>query len=166
MDMEHAVRRAQGGDVVALDRLIADLTPYLGRICGSIALGAGDDALQETLLAVVRNLRNLRTPEALHGWARTIAVRESLRVVRSSASTPVDPTDLGRMGDAHPDVTDAVDVREVLASLDPQHRAVLVLREVEGLSEAEAAEVLGVAVGTVKSRTARAKRAFVQRWSA
>jgi RNA polymerase sigma-70 factor (ECF subfamily) len=59
----------------------------------------------------------------------------------------------------------ASDVRAVLARLAPEQRAILVLRDLEGLSEEEAAEQLGVAKGTVKSRLFRAREAFVKRWS-
>jgi DNA-directed RNA polymerase specialized sigma24 family protein len=163
-DVELLVRRAQAGDAAALEELVAELAPYLGRICGSIALDAGEDALQEALIAIVRNVASLREPEALRGWARTIAVREALRVARARRPVPTDPVELDAV--AVPDLAPGVDVAEVLAGLQPHHRAVLVLRELEGMTEAEVAHVLGVSVGTVKSRTARAKDAFIRRWTA
>jgi RNA polymerase sigma factor (sigma-70 family) len=162
-DVDALVRRAQRGDGAALEELISALVPYLGRICGSIALDAGDDALQEAMIAVVTNLTSLRSPAALRGWARTIAVRESLRVVQGRRPVPVDPSELEPI--ATQDRTSAVDIEHVLAGLQPDHRVVLVLRELEGLSESETAEVLGISVGTVKSRTARAKEAFVRGWT-
>src|SRR5262249_10452846 len=61
------------------------LAPYVGRICGAIALEAGEDAAQETLIAVFRRLRSLKEPDALWGWVRTIAVREAVRIARSPA---------------------------------------------------------------------------------
>ena len=143
---------------------MAELAPYLGRICGSVALEAGEDALQEALIAVVRNLRSLREPAALRGWARTIAVREAVRVARARRAIPTDPAELAEV--SAPDLVAGVDVKHVLADLPPHQRAVLVLRELEGLSEQEVAAALGVSVGTVKSRTARAKQAFIRRWTA
>jgi RNA polymerase sigma-70 factor (ECF subfamily) len=50
--------------------------------------------------------------------------------------------------------------------MDPEQRAVLVLRDLEGLSEQEAAEVLNVAQGTVKSRLHRARARFRREWQA
>jgi RNA polymerase sigma-70 factor (ECF subfamily) len=161
--VERLVRRAQNGDADALAQLIAQLEPYLGRICGSIALDDGEDALQEALIAITRNLRSLREPAAVFGWARTIAVREALRVARRASTVPIDPSDLAAVAVPDTESTDA-DVRQILADLPAHHRAVLVLRELEGFSEAEAAQVLGVSLGTVKSRTARAKQAFQRRW--
>src|SRR5688500_7896383 len=73
------VRAAQRGDPAAMDELVRALVPYVGRVCGAIALDRGDDAVQETFIAVLRGLRGLREPAALHGWVRRIAVREAVR---------------------------------------------------------------------------------------
>ena len=160
------VRRAQRGDAVALDALVRALEPYLGRICGAIALGAGDDALQEAMIAVIRNLGSLREPLALRGWARRIAVREAVRVAhRHDRTVPVDPgQSLDHVPVVDPGLAD-VEVRAVLAGLRPEQRAVLVLRHVDGAGEQEMADRLGVAPGTVKSRLARARAAFREQWS-
>lgn len=157
------VRRAQRGDPRALDAVVRALMPYLGRICGAIALERGDDALQETLIAVTRHLPALREPAALRGWARRIAVREALRQVGARDPIPLDTGALAAVASTGT-VETAVDIGDVLARLDPAQRAVLVLQHVEGLSEAETAEVLGIPVGTVKSRLSRARRAFRERW--
>lgn len=165
VNVESLVRRAQRGDASALEQLIEELAPYVGRICGSIALNSGEDALQEALISVVRHLSSLRDPAAIHGWVRTIAVREAVRIARRQQPELVDPTELEQL--AHADIhTSDVEIREILAQLPPHHRAVLVLREVDGLSEAETAVVLNVSLGTVKSRTARARSAFIRRWNA
>ncbi len=159
------VRRAQRGDAAALEAVLRDLAPYLGRICGAIALDAGDDALQEAMVAVTRNLATLREPDALRGWARRIAVREAVRAASGGRYVPVAPGRLGP-GVEVPDGATAVEVRAVLDGLAPEQRAVLVLRHLDGLDEAEMAEVLGVARGTVKSRLHRARAAFRERWTA
>ena len=65
------VVRAQGGDTLAMNELLAMLAPYVGRICGPIALDAGPDAAQEALIVIFRSLRTPRESGALHGWART-----------------------------------------------------------------------------------------------
>ncbi|NUP03715.1 MAG: sigma-70 family RNA polymerase sigma factor [Nonomuraea sp.] len=146
---------------MAMNDLLAELTPFLGRICGPIALDAGPDAVQEALIAVFRNLRALREPEALYGWARAIAVREAVRIARKGNRTS--PVDLAELP-SRQDVERAVDIRDVLGRLSPEHRAVLVLRDVEGLDEASAARLLEVPVGTVKSRLARARQSFRKAW--
>ena len=158
------VRRAQRGDPRALDALVRALLPYLGRVSGAIALERGDDALQETMIAVMTHIGALREPGALRGWARRIAVRESLRAARTGWLLPVDQDQLQAF--AHEgDPETAVDIRDALGSLSPDQRAVLVLQHLEGLSEQEIADVLDVAVGTVKSRLSRARQAFRAEWT-
>ena len=139
------------------------LVPYVGRICGAIAMDDGDDAMQETMIAVVRSLPSLREPAALRGWVRRIAVREAVRVAKGGRATPADPVVLADVPDLADEAT-AVEVRSVLASLAPEQRAVLVLRDVDGLGEHEMAEFMGVASGTVKSRVHRARSAFREQW--
>lgn len=156
------ITRAQRGDPAALDQVVRALLPYVGRICGAIALADGDDAVQDAMIAITRNLPALREPAALRGWARRIAVREAVRVAGGGRAIPTDPADLSL-----PEVSDAttsVEIRTLLADLPPHHRAVLVLRHLDGLDEVEMAEALGVAPGTVKSRLHRARAAFAQRW--
>ncbi|MEU8524461.1 MULTISPECIES: RNA polymerase sigma factor [Streptomyces] len=156
-------RAARRGDTLALHDLLDHLTPYISRVCGPIALDDGPDATQEALVAVFRSLRSLREPEALYGWVRAIAVREAVRVAeRAGRARPAELAEVPAPGD--PQL--AADVRDVLSRLAPGHRAVLVLRDVEGLDEEAAAAVLGVPTGTAKSRLHRARRSFRKAWSA
>ena len=159
------VRAAQRGDAVALAGLVDRLAPFVGRICGPIALEHGEDAAQEALIAVLRDLPGLREPRALHGWARRVAAREAVRHAqaarREAARSGTEAAALPAPGDA----ALAADVRSVLAGLGPEQRAILVLRDLEGLSEREAAAALAVEPGTVKSRLSRARAAFRRRWS-
>ena len=145
--------------------MVRELAPYVGRICGAIALGDGDDAMQEAMVAIVKNLRSVRDPAALRGWARRIAVREAVRVARGGRYSPIEPAVVMSLVSVADGAT-AAEVRDVLASLTPEQRAVLVLRHVDGLHEDEMADVLGVAPGTVKSRLHRARAAFREGWSA
>lgn len=148
------VRAAQRGDGIALNELIDHLAPYVGRICGSIALDRGADATQEALIAVLRGLRSVHDPQALYGWVRTVATREAVRIARGGARAITvesfpdlpDPID-GELG---------VDIRDTLARLPPEYRAILVLRDLDGLSEREVVAILALPTGTVKSRLHRA----------
>ena len=75
---------------------------------------------------------------------------------------PVDHLDeLPAIG-SDPDAS--LDIVAILRRLTPDQRAILVLRDLEGIPEAEAAGMLGVEVGTVKSRLHRARQAFRERW--
>lgn len=156
------VRAAQRGDTLAMAELLDLLAPYVGRVCAPIALDQGADAAQEALVAVFRSLRTLKDPAALHGWVRTIAVREAVRTAHRSARTvPADLSALPARGD--PQLS--ADIRDVLDRLSPEHRAVLMLRDVEGLDERTAAALLGVRTGTVKSRLHRARDTFRKAWT-
>ncbi|WP_327284743.1 MULTISPECIES: RNA polymerase sigma factor [unclassified Streptomyces] len=156
-------RAALAGNTLAMHDLLDHLTPYIGRICTPIALADGPDACQEALVAVFRALRSLRDPQTLYGWVRAIAVREAVRTARRAArARPAELADLPGTGD--PEL--AADIDDVLARLSPDHRAVLVLRDVEGLDEESAAALLGVPPGTAKSRLHRARTSFRRAWSA
>jgi RNA polymerase sigma factor (sigma-70 family) len=147
-----------------MSELLDALAPLVGRLCGSIALDAGPDAAQDALLAVMRDLRGLRDPERLVPWVRRIAAREAIRHARRGRREPRAEGELARLP-APGDPALVSDVRRVLEGLAPEQRAILVLRDLEGLGEAEAAEQLGVALGTVKSRLHRARAAFRERWT-
>jgi RNA polymerase sigma-70 factor (ECF subfamily) len=155
------VRAAQRGDRIAQGELMDALIPFLGRVCGPIALQDGPDAVQEALIAILRNLGQLREPAAIFGWARAIAVREAVRVARQAArAIPAELADVPAPGD--PQL--ATDVRDVLRKLTPEHRAILMLRDLDGLGEREAGAMLAIPPGTVRSRLLRARRAFRKAW--
>ena len=158
------VRTAQSGDSLALAELVDRLAPYVARICGPIALDQAADAAQEALILVFRDLRQLREPAALRAWVRRIATREAVRHARAARqAAPPEPSP--RELPAPDDPALAADVRSVLRSLGPEQRVILMLRDLEGLSEDEAARILEVKKGTVKSRLHRARAAFVERWT-
>jgi RNA polymerase sigma-70 factor (ECF subfamily) len=146
---------------MAMDALMSELAPWLGRLCGAIALDRGEDAMQETFIIMLRNLATLREPAALRAWVRRIAVRQCLRMVSDHRTVvTADPPDTA----LEPDVDTTIDVRETLGRLTPSHRAVLVLRDLEDLSEQETAAAMGVPEGTVKSGLHRARDSFRKQW--
>ncbi|MFJ6216325.1 RNA polymerase sigma factor [Streptomyces sp. NPDC092296] len=153
---------AQRGDVLAMDALLRLLTPYVTRLCRPIALRDTADAVQEALVAVFRGLHTVQEPGALYGWVRTVTVREAVRVARRAArETPVAEWD-DRPARGDPQL--AGEVYDVLRRMSSDHRAILVLRELEGLDEQAASELLGVSRGTVKSRLHRARDSFRKAW--
>lgn len=163
MPTPEQIEAAQRGDVLAMGDVLDGLMPWVGRLCGSIALDAGPDAAQETMIQVMRDLAGLRDPAALRAWVRRIATREAIRHAERRRREPLfdalDETEGVRLDPAL-----RRDVERVLGELPPDQRAILVLRDLEGLSEAEAAAVLDVARGTIKSRLHRARDAFRKRW--
>jgi len=164
------IRAAQAGDSLAMSRLLDDLAPYVSRICCGIAIHSGPDASQEALIQIFRDLASVREPRALRGWARRIATREAIRHAerdRRHAGRGSGAEGGGDVVSAIPapgDVSLDADVRAVLSELQPEQRAILGLRDLEGLSEKEAARQLEIAKGTAKSRLHRARTAFLERW--
>lgn len=156
------IRLAQRGDAIAMNALLDHLTPLVTRICGPIALDSGADAAQETLIVIFGNLRSIREPAALHGWVSRIATREAIRVARKASRT----TTWAAFPDLPAQGSDAlgVDIADTLSRLSPEHRAILVLRDLEGFSEEEAARMLTIPEGTAKSRLHRARSLFRRAW--
>jgi RNA polymerase sigma-70 factor (sigma-E family) len=128
------------------------------RLLRSAYLLTGDlhraqDLVQEALVKVALRWPRLRdgNPTA---YARTIIVRDNISWWRRHREPPGPaPTDLST---ASSDPDTALVVQRSLGRLTPRQRAVLVLRYFDDLSERETAEVLGIAVGTVKSTNADA----------
>ncbi|GAA1372666.1 RNA polymerase sigma factor [Streptomyces beijiangensis] len=162
------VRAAQRGDALAMDDLLELVTPYVRRLCAPIAPRDTADAVQEALIAVFRGLKGVRDPVAFYGWVRAVSVREAVRVARRSAGeVAVGDEEVVRLRELLGEVRGGelgLEVRDLLGRMSVQHRAVLVLREIEGLDERATAEVLGVPEGTVKSRLHRARSAFRKAW--
>lgn len=116
-------------------------------------LHRAEDLVQEALVKVALRWRRLRdgNPTA---YARTIVVRDHISATRRRREVPVEEIRGEAAVSSDPD-TEMV-VRRALARLTPAQRAVLVLRHFDDLTERETADVLGVAVGTVKSQNAAA----------
>ena len=90
-----------------------------------------------------------------------IAVREAVRIARRRVPISAMPVEeVGAPGD--PELS--VDITDTLARLTPEHRAVLVLRDIEGLDEVQAGRILSVPPGTVRSRLFRARLGFRKAW--
>lgn len=166
--MAALVRAARAGDALAMDEVLTVVTPYVTRLCRPIALSDYEDAVQEALTAVFVGMRGLRDPQAFYGWVRTVTVREAVRVARRTAvERAVEPDAVARLRGllAAGDGELSAQVRDVLARMPVHHRAVLVLRELEELDERSAAQILGIAPGTVKSRLHHARSASGRRGS-
>ncbi len=116
------------------------------------------DALQEALISAYRSAHQFRGDAAVTTWLHRIVVNACLDRIRRRAARPTVPLVDALPAPAAPVDSDTVlDVRAALAQLPVEQRAALVLVDVQGYSVAEAAGILGVADGTVKSRCARGR---------
>jgi RNA polymerase sigma-70 factor (ECF subfamily) len=148
----------------AFDDLFRALREPVLALCLHLAGRRADaeDALQETFLAVHRALPRFRGEARLSTWVYRIAVRAALRArARRRDGPAVDPETPGGRSDAEADLEARLEARrlqEAMARLPAEHRVVLSLFALEGLSHRQIAEVLGVPEGTVWSRLHAARR--------
>lgn len=123
------------------------------------------DAVQEAFLAAFRRAESFRGEAAVTTWLHRIVVNaclDRLRRVKPVANLPeADLSTLADPHDHHHSVEVRIDVQAALEQLPEGQRMALVLVDMHGLSTAEAAAVLDVAEGTIKSRCSRGRAAMV-----
>ena len=154
------LKAAERGDLDAFAELVRMFQADLWRFCVGLLRdeGAAEDAVQETFLKAFRHLARYKGRSKFSTWLVSIARNSAYDELRRSART--DRT-TGRLELERPrevgDETAGVEVREALASLPIELREPVVLIDVFGNSYRDAAEVMGLPVGTVKSRVHRAR---------
>ena len=139
----------------------AAMMAYAVRLTGDHA--AAEDVVQETLVRAWRHADRLSESEgSVRGWLLTVVRNLVYDRTRRRRSRPVEVGELAPeavVSNDHSDqVVDTIVVMDALAALPVQHRSVLELVYFKGSTVAEAAEELGIPVGTVKSRTYQAIR--------
>lgn len=124
------------------------------RFCARrVGIEAASDAAQDTFLTAQRALPKFRGDSNLSTWLLGIAHNECRRIARRrKLDPPVIEFEPPAQGSPEAAMIDRHWLEGALSRLSPDHRDVVLLHEVEGLSYDEAAEVLGVPTGTVKSR--------------
>ena len=179
MDEQTLIRAAQRGDLEAFNQLVMLYQDFLFRIAMNI-LGAEDaagDATQQALLSAFRNLRTFRGG-SLRSWLSRITVNacyDELRRVSRSKDVPLQVydqdgeemesaawlTDPDPSPEEQAERSNLVDaIQSSLGALPEHYRLAVQLIDIEGLSYEETATALGLPVGTVKSRLARARDAL------
>jgi|SRR5688500_2145697 len=172
------VRSAAGGDPAALERLLMRAQEVAWRFSRSVCGHADDaeDAMQEALIKTYRYVGRIRDPEAFRPWLYRTVRNACLMGRRKKVGEParlqsLDDVLPGPAGPTRPDVADSGKspeqladnarlrrrLREALASLPGPYRAVVFLREMEGLSTREVAHVLEISEDNVKARLHRAR---------
>ncbi len=169
------VASARDGDSAALTALIARYSPKIMRFGMKMCRDEEDarEVMQDTWLAAARGVRDFRGQSSLSTWLYSIARSFCIKRRRRTVGEPEHLEALdelsedrspGLVAQQRPD--DAAAAREIelaleraILALEPSYREVLLLRDVEGLSAAEVAEVVGVSVDAVKSRLHRARAA-------
>jgi RNA polymerase sigma-70 factor (ECF subfamily) len=178
---QQIVEASQKGDRAAFEELVrrhgSSVLGYLTRVCGDP--DQAEDCFQEAFGKAFQNLHQVR-PNGFRAWLFRIATNTALDGFRRRNRvhmTSLDQTDESGTGqgdsavaDSRPGPVEAASGKEriaavhrAVASLPDRQRATLVLVYFQGLSYTEAAEVLGCAVGTVKTQMSRALETLAER---
>jgi RNA polymerase sigma-70 factor, ECF subfamily len=162
--------RAQAGDIDAFEQLSGAYADRLFMLLLRL-LGDPDEAgevAQEVMFRAWRGIGRFQGRSSYFTWLYRIAVNEANRALarreRRPASVPLGPQELNRPTSPHDDPARQAEVSELrqalasaLATLPPPLRTAIVLRDVEGFSTHEAAEIAGVSQAAFKSRLHQAR---------
>ena len=185
---ETLVSRARRGDREAFDRIVQTYLPRVWSVVWRILRHREDteDVVQEVFLSAYRAIDGFRGDSRLSTWLQRIAVTRALnhldrsaekvrrasRSMEAPADDPGDQQGRGSIPEEHsrePSPLQALEARELerrlaecLERLPPAWRTALALRDGEARPYGEIAVVLGIALGTVRSRLARARIALRQ----
>jgi len=161
------VLRAQTGDHDAFASLAGAAFDRLHRSARLILRDneAADDAVQEVLMAAWRDIRAVRDPDRFDAWLYRLLVNGCYRAAnrdkrRRTMEIQVTPVDLPMPRSDHDDLLLRDELAGAFRRLTTEQRAVIVLHHYLGLPDAEAAQALGIPVGTFKSRLNRATTAM------
>jgi RNA polymerase sigma-70 factor (ECF subfamily) len=170
------VRRALEGDVRAFEQLFQQYQRGIYNTVFQMVRNDADaaDLTQEVFVRAYRALPRLQTPEAFTSWLYRIAVNLSRNWLRDRGRVRVEsleqPGDDGEEGSTREIADPTGDpaalaqtkdmqerVRKAIAGLSADHRAVITLHHLEGISVEEIAKMMNCSIGTVKSRLSRAR---------
>ncbi len=161
------ILRATTGDQDAFTALAAEAFERLHRTARLILRSddAAADAVQEALVSAWLHIRAVRDLDRFDGWLHRLVVRACYREARRTRRHGVielrlAPLRVGDEPDAGGPLADRDQLERGFLRLSTEHRAVLVVHYYLGMTEGEAAAVLDIPIGTVKSRLSRAIRAL------
>jgi RNA polymerase sigma-70 factor (ECF subfamily) len=164
------VRRTTRGELSAFEELVDRHRPVVIRVAARIAgSDEAEDISQDAFLRAFHRLEHFRGDAPFRSWLLRITHNAALDHIGRRRAEPVDPETLDASeASASRPPADRLEVRERIQRLErklhglaPQHRAVLVLRDAEGLSYEEIADITDTPLGSVKGRLHRARREFI-----
>jgi len=176
---KNLLERAKSGDIAAFEQLIDSYQRKIFNIALRM-LGNYDDAgdlTQEVLIRIYRSIRSFKEQSSFSTWIYRITTnvcldeirkRKNRKVISLDEEIKFDDGDMKRQIESDeptPEETAETEdlkkiVNDAIARLNEEHRIVIVLRDIQGLSYEEIAEVLKCPEGTVKSRINRARQAL------
>ena len=174
-DDHHLIAESLQGNTAAFGELVRRYQDRLYNTVYRLVDNAEDalDVVQEAFLNAYQSLDSFKGDALFFTWLYRIAVNTAIslkrkkRVMGASHSMPaataktviepLDPSDLSRPGHALEQAEQERRIQQALSRLSPEHRAVLVMKDMEGQKYESMAEVLGVPIGTIRSRLHRAR---------
>jgi len=168
-----ALQNALDGDADALNVLLSDISRPVYRFCLSLLAdpAQAEDAAQDVLVKICSSLDEFEGRSKFSTWVYRVASNRCMDLLRRRKSRPEDSLDAlieaGNGGDSRllaarstddtAALADKLLVASALARLEPEQRAIIVLREISGLAYDEIGAALNLPEGTVKSRLFRAR---------
>jgi RNA polymerase sigma-70 factor (ECF subfamily) len=155
------VRLAMDGDREAFSDLAALHWRRLVALARSIVADLeAEDMVQDGLMKAWRKIRTLKAPEAFGSWLTRIVANTAIaRARRRRFFETLDGVAVAARGDA---VDARIDIGRLLTKLAPRQRAVLHLTVVEGLTDSEVAEILGLSSSSVRVHRLRGRRRMAE----
>lgn len=162
MDLRSTVEQARGGNHDAFATLVRH---SIGRQDALARVVLRDpelarDAVQEALIRAWRDLPGLRDPDRFEAWLYRLTLRacvdEARRRRRHVIQVELSPIQPAPTPDPGEEIADRESLESVVAVLDPEHRALVLMHLYLGIPVPEAAAALGIPLGTAKSRISRA----------
>ena len=180
MSEQELIKRCQAGETAAFEQLVADYEKRILNYCFRMLGNAHDaeDATQEVFVKVFRFMDKFNGQSAFSTWLYKIASNVCLDFLRKAKRQPKDVVSLYQSNDEGEEFAlpledktalpyDKVQLSDAqkalllaLEQLGEEQKRVIILRDIEGLSYEEIAEITKSAPGTVKSRINRARRAL------
>ncbi len=161
-ELTSTLLRARRGDTAAAASFVRSTQADVWRLCAHLGSRAdADDLTQETYARAFAALHRFAGRAAARTWLLSIARRVCADYVRAAVRARAVAPSAVPLGAGPVDPAEAVSVRSVLDSLDPERREAFVLTQVVGMSYAETADVGGCPVGTIRARVARARADLV-----
>ncbi len=161
----------QEGNVDALGYLLKRLRPKMDQVVRSQILDRelANDALQEACIVIFKNAHSFRGDSKVFTWIYRLLVNaciDLLRKEKTRSSRNVDDEALISLADENANFEDKknaeLTIRSALKVLPEEQRAAISMVWIEGFTVEQAAEILGVPIGTVKSRCDRGKKALAE----
>jgi RNA polymerase sigma-70 factor (ECF subfamily) len=156
---EYLVLKAQSGDTLALAQLVEIWSDRLNRRAVHL-LGdhdAAGDAMQESWIGIARSIRSLRDPSLFGPWAMRIVHHKCADSIRAKVRERKLKRSYARQDHSKPEPVDPAPVRTAICLLSRKYRDVLILYYMDEYPVDLISIILGIPVGTVKTRLRRAR---------